>query len=69
MRFIEDEIKHDGQVYVHCMLGVGRSATLVLAYLGDRQVYPRFGAASWLGLRLHLTSVAALSCVVGALAV
>lgn len=45
------------------------AATLVLAYLVDRQVYPRFGAASWLGLRLHLTSVAALSCVVGALAV
>jgi hypothetical protein len=33
VRFIEDEIKHGRQVYIHCMLGVGRSATLVLAYL------------------------------------
>jgi dual specificity MAP kinase phosphatase len=33
VRFIEDQIRHGGEVYVHCMLGVGRSATLVIAYL------------------------------------
>jgi hypothetical protein len=44
------------------------AATLVLAYQVDRQVYPRFGAGSWLGLRLHLTSVAAVCCAAGALA-
>ena len=32
VRFIDAEIGRGGEVYVHCMLGVGRSATLVLAY-------------------------------------
>jgi hypothetical protein len=33
VRFIQQEIKGGGQVYVHCMLGVGRSVTMVAAYL------------------------------------
>jgi dual specificity MAP kinase phosphatase len=33
VRFIRSEIDAGGQVYVHCMLGVGRSVTLVAAYL------------------------------------
>jgi hypothetical protein len=33
VRFIQHEIESGGQVYVHCMLGVGRSVTMVAAYL------------------------------------
>jgi dual specificity MAP kinase phosphatase len=33
VRFIHRELQAGGQVYVHCMLGVGRSVTLVAAYL------------------------------------
>lgn len=33
IRMIRDEVARGGQVYVHCMLGVGRSATLAAAYL------------------------------------
>jgi protein tyrosine phosphatase (PTP) superfamily phosphohydrolase (DUF442 family) len=33
IRMIREEVSHGGQVYVHCMLGVGRSATLAAAYL------------------------------------
>ena len=42
------------------------AATLVLALIVDRRMYPRHGLQGWLGLRLQLTTVAALSCVVGA---
>jgi protein tyrosine phosphatase (PTP) superfamily phosphohydrolase (DUF442 family) len=33
VRFIRQEVQSGGQVYVHCMLGVGRSVTMVAAYL------------------------------------
>lgn len=33
IRMIRAEIAAGGQVYIHCMLGVGRSATLAAAYL------------------------------------
>lgn len=33
VEFIRRELRAGGRVYVHCMLGVGRSATLVAAYL------------------------------------
>lgn len=33
VRFIHQQIGAGGQVYVHCMLGVGRSVTMVAAYL------------------------------------
>ena len=42
------------------------AATLVLALAVDRRTYPRYGASAWLGLRLQLTTVAGLSCLVGA---
>ena len=42
------------------------SAMLVVAFLVDRRVYPRFGAGAWLNLRLQLTSVAVVCCLVGA---
>ena len=39
---------------------------LVACYAADRRLYARAGLSSWLGLRLQLTSVAALSCLAGA---
>lgn len=33
VQFLRDEIQRGGKVYVHCMLGVGRSVTLIAAYL------------------------------------
>jgi protein-tyrosine phosphatase len=33
--FMKDEIDRGGAVYVHCEAGVGRSATMVAAYLID----------------------------------
>ncbi len=33
----------------------------------DRSVYPRFGLQGWLAMRLVLTTVASVSCVVAAL--
>lgn len=33
VRFMHREIAGGGQVYVHCMLGVGRSVTMIAAYL------------------------------------
>ncbi len=39
---------------------------LLVCYGVDRRVYPQFGAAAWLTLRFRLSSIAALSCFVGA---
>ncbi|MDO9146385.1 MAG: DUF3429 domain-containing protein [Hydrogenophaga sp.] len=39
---------------------------LVLCYLADRTLYVRAGLQSWLTLRFRLSTVAALSCFVGA---
>ncbi len=39
---------------------------LLACYAVDRRVYPQHGAAHWLTLRFRLSSVAALSCFVGA---
>lgn len=39
---------------------------LILCYLADRSLYPRAGLQAWLTLRFRLSSVAALSCFIGA---
>lgn len=39
---------------------------LVVCYLVDRRVYPVHGLARWLVLRFRLSTVAALSCLLGA---
>lgn len=39
---------------------------LVLCYLADRRLYVRAGLQAWLTLRFRLSSVAALSCFIGA---
>jgi hypothetical protein len=48
VRFIQREIKDGGQVYVHCMLGVGRSVTMVAAYLVATGMTP---VAAWRAIR------------------
>ena len=48
VRFIRDELASGGQVYVHCMLGVGRSVTLVAAYLVYTGMTP---TAAWRTIR------------------
>jgi predicted protein tyrosine phosphatase len=48
IRFIQEEIATGGRVYVHCMLGVGRSATLVAAYLVHQGKTP---AEAWRMIR------------------
>lgn len=47
----------------------GLAVLLVTCYAVDRTLYARAGLSGWLGLRLQLTSVATLSCLVGAWAV
>lgn len=42
------------------------AGTLGLALIVDRRVYPSLGLQGWLAMRLHLTAVAAASCLVGA---
>jgi hypothetical protein len=44
------------------------AAALLLCLVVDRRLYPAHGAAALLPLRLRLTLVAAVACVVGALA-
>lgn len=39
---------------------------LLACYAVDRRIYPQHGAAHWLLLRFRLSSVAAISCFVGA---
>ena len=39
-------------------------ATLWLCFLVDRRVYPQFGLQAWLRMRLVLTTVASVSCVI-----
>ncbi len=39
---------------------------LVISYLADRSLYRRAGLEAWLTLRFRLSSIAALSCFVGA---
>jgi len=39
---------------------------LVVCYLADRRSWPAAGLAEWLPLRLRLTAVATLSCLLGA---
>ena len=39
---------------------------LILCYLADRTLYVRAGLQAWLTLRFRLSSVAALSCFIGA---
>ncbi len=39
---------------------------LLACYAVDRRIYPQYGAGPWLTLRFRLSSVAALSCFVGA---
>ncbi len=48
--FIRAEAAAGGQVYVHCMLGVGRSATLAAAYLVAEGMRPE---QAWQYLRLR----------------
>jgi protein tyrosine phosphatase (PTP) superfamily phosphohydrolase (DUF442 family) len=48
VRFIYNEAKSGGQVYVHCMLGVGRSVTMVAAYLVATGMSP---TAAWKTIR------------------
>ncbi len=45
---------------------VVHGASLLVCYAVDRRVYPAQGAAAWLALRFRLSSVASLSCFVGA---
>lgn len=45
------------------------AGVLLACYGVDRRVYPAVGLQAWLGLRLRLTVVAVLSCLVGAWAV
>ncbi len=44
------------------------AAVLVACYAVDRRVYPQQQVAQWLPLRLRLTALATLCCVMGALA-
>ena len=43
--------------------------TLLACYAVDRKTYPSAGLSRWLPLRLRLTVVATLSCVLGAAAI
>ena len=39
---------------------------LLVCYVVDKRSYPRVGLAAWLPMRLRLSTVAILSCVLGA---
>lgn len=40
VRFLDDEISRGGKVYVHCWEGLGRSPTMVAAYLVTKGMVP-----------------------------
>lgn len=42
------------------------AALLIICYLVDRRTYVTAGWSAWLPMRLRLTAVAALSCLIGA---
>jgi hypothetical protein len=42
------------------------AALLIVCYLVDRKAYATAGWSAWLPMRLRLTTVAALSCLIGA---
>lgn len=42
------------------------AALLFVCYVVDRRAYATAGWSAWLPLRLHLTSIAVLSCLIGA---
>jgi protein tyrosine phosphatase (PTP) superfamily phosphohydrolase (DUF442 family) len=48
VRFMRSVIKEEGEIYVHCMLGVGRSVTMVAAYLVAGGMTPN---AAWNAIR------------------
>lgn len=48
VRFMHREIAKGGQIYVHCMLGVGRSVTMIAAYLVAMGMTP---AEAWKTIR------------------
>jgi protein-tyrosine phosphatase len=48
VEFIRKELREGGRVYVHCMLGVGRSVTLVAAYLVSEGMTPEH---AWSAIR------------------
>jgi dual specificity MAP kinase phosphatase len=41
VRFMEEEIRRGGKVYIHCWEGLGRSPTLVAAYLVNNGMTPK----------------------------
>lgn len=43
------------------------AATLWLCFLVDRRVYPRFGLQAWLQMRLVLTAIASVACVISSI--
>merc|ERR1719336_2637747 len=51
IRFIDDEIKNDGRVLVHCKRGISRSATIVVAFMMFKNGFTLEEAFSFVQLR------------------